>query len=62
MKSKRGIPFNRNAPVLILFANASLFQKFFILGVPDDFTFNQVNHFFGDIGGMIRQALKVPGD
>jgi hypothetical protein len=30
--------------------------------MPDDFTFNQVNHFFGDIGSMIRQALQVAGD
>jgi hypothetical protein len=26
--------------------------------VPDDFTFNPVNDFFGDVGGMIRQPLR----
>jgi hypothetical protein len=25
--------------------------------VPDDFTFNPVNDFFGDVGDMIRQSL-----
>ena len=26
--------------------------------MPDDFTFNQVNDFFGDVGGMIRQTMR----
>ena len=30
--------------------------------VPDDFAFDHVDHFLGDIGGMIGKALQVPGD
>jgi hypothetical protein len=28
--------------------------------VADDFTFNQPDDFFGDVGGMIREALRSP--
>jgi hypothetical protein len=28
--------------------------------MTDDFTFNQVNDFFGNVGGMIRQSLRLP--
>jgi hypothetical protein len=30
--------------------------------MADDFTLDQVNDFFGDVGGMIGQALQVAGD
>jgi TRAP-type mannitol/chloroaromatic compound transport system substrate-binding protein len=41
---------------------ALFLRSFFVLCMPDDFTFNQVNHFFGDVGGMIGHALQVAGD
>ena len=31
-----------------------------VLGMPDDLALNEVNHFFGDIGGMISEAFQVP--
>ena len=30
--------------------------------VTDDFTFDQVDHLFGDIGGLIGDALEILGD
>ena len=30
--------------------------------VADDLTFNQVNDLFGDVGGVVRQALQMAGN
>ena len=31
-----------------------------VLGVPDNLTFDEVDHFFGNIGGVIGEAFQMP--
>jgi hypothetical protein len=38
------------------------FLRLRIRRVADDFALDQVNDFFGNIGGMIGQAFQVAGD
>jgi hypothetical protein len=51
---------NRKHPLFLSF-RISFRLLSWIGRVTDDFTFNQVNNLFGDVGGMIRQALGSEG-
>ena len=31
-----------------------------VIGMPHNFAFDEINHFFGDVGGVIADAFKVP--
>lgn len=33
--------------------------KVLIIGMPDDFALDQINHFFGDVGGVIADTFQM---
>jgi hypothetical protein len=54
----------RLSTLLAYFFNGtgSFYSFAIVRGVSDDLAFDEVNHLFGDVGGVIGKALQVPGN